>query len=180
MSMVLSQRWALPLLVKPHLQGGGAGGGGQTAVGHLKPRAAGNAKEREEGGGREWGAWSEGKGAGCLCGAGGPRVLCLRPSRAASSPLRLQLGLIAAEAPCAAAQATSASPPAFPISLPSSLNQSPPGSPFLTCFPARIFFFFLLAAKYLRATWSLVLGCLFPSPSGSQKRGRAGGESRRC
>lgn len=51
-------------------RGAGGGKGGQTAVGHLKPSAAGNAEEREgEGaGGREWGEQgSQEKGARCLC-----------------------------------------------------------------------------------------------------------------
>ena len=49
-------------------RGAGGGKGGQTAVGHLKPSAAGNAEEREGGGGREGGEQgSEEKGARCLC-----------------------------------------------------------------------------------------------------------------
>lgn len=165
MSGILSQRGALPLLVKPHLQGGEAGGGGQAAVGHLKPRAAGNASERAEGGGREWGAGPRGAGSSCLRRAGGlggggssPRAPAVQPPPAAPpAPANCSEG-----APALPARATSpACPPSgFPNVAASQPEPVPSREPLSHLFSRLgfFFFFFLLAAKYLRATWSLVLG----------------------
>lgn len=69
-------------------------------------------------------------------GLGGLGVLSPRPGRAASARCASSSGELRPCAPCAGHQPGRVLPRAFPILLPSSLNQSPAGSPFLTCFPA--------------------------------------------
>lgn len=61
MSVILSQRWALPPLVKPHLQGwrsggggGGGGVGGRGSNGGGTSETLGCWERQEEGGGRGW------------------------------------------------------------------------------------------------------------------------------
>lgn len=164
MSGILSQRGALPLLVKPHLQGGEAGGGGQAAVGHLKPRAAGNASERAEGGGREWGAGPRGAGSSCLRGLGvwGAAGPLPAPRPRSLRPLRLQLRRMAAKAPLRSPRGPPARPcppSGFPNVAASQPEPVPSGEPLSHLFSSLGFFFSsLLAAKFLGATWSLVLG----------------------
>lgn len=152
MSVILSQRCGLCLrwsnLICGEAEvGGGRREGGQTAVGHLKP--LGCWERQEEGGGRGWES-GESRGAGrrerdafaWSLGAAGP---CPAPGAAAACSLRqrLQLGLVAAKASLCSARVTGELyPRAFRMLLPSSLNQSPSGSPFLTCFPPYDFFFF--------------------------------------
>ena len=56
MSVILSQRWALPLLVKPHLQGWRSGGRGSNGGGTSEPlgcwerQGGGGGKEARRGG----------------------------------------------------------------------------------------------------------------------------------
>lgn len=147
-------------------RGRGSNGGGTSET-------PGCWERQGEGGGRgrEQGAWSEGKGAAASAGWGCGSPAC--PRRAASSPLRLQLRLIAERRP--ALPAGHRRVPGFPNPAAFQPEPIPSGSPFLTCFPAQdFFFFFLLAAKYLRATWSLVLGCLFPPPLAPRRGGGLG------
>ena len=113
-------------------RGRGSNGGGTSET-------PGCWERQGEGGGRGPRVGSREPGEGSALprrGLGGCRSSPRAPA-AASTPLRLQLRLIAAEAPCApcAGHQREPCPQAFPILLPSSRNQSPPGSPFLTCFP---------------------------------------------
>lgn len=146
-------------------RGAGGGKGGQTAVGHLKPSAAGNAEEREgEGAGsgesrgarrreRDASAWSS--------GAAGP-FLATRAAAACRLRQRLQLGLIAAKASLCS-QRWSPERAVSSRLLNFAVFQSEPipsGEPLSHLFSSIGFFiyFFLLAVKYLRATWSLGFG----------------------
>lgn len=108
---------------------------------------------------------------------GAARSLLCSTAAAASAPLRLQLQLIAAKASLCSlrrppARAISSGFPNFAVFQPEPI---PSGEPLSHLFSRVGFFFFLLlAVKYLRATWSLVLSWLFFSPPPLSPRRRGG------
>lgn len=103
MSVLFSQRWALPLLVKPHLQGWRRGGGGSNGGGTSETLSCWERQRKGRGkgprGGWEVGAWARGvRDAFAL--SWGLRVPS-SPPLWAQPPRSLQLLLIAALASCA-------------------------------------------------------------------------------